>query len=409
MLNISSRIGFIFSLILSFWLASGGYPQNLQKKIGENQKYLQKLKKEIFEYENKIASETKKEKSGIDKLNDINRKIGLLQQLVGSLEQERTLTESNIVELKVRLTQTTSDLQTLKKFTAQRLIQIYKHREEQPLAYVLTSDSWTQAYARVKYLKLIAHQDRLDLQLLRQKKEQIEIQKQEIEYELRREVAIIAEKKNEKKNLSAEMTRRKTVLGKIRKDKTLFQSLLEEKKDDLETLRALIAELEKKKREQEAAALERRKKMSTGSATYKEPVYEDQSTFGLFKGKLPYPVIGRIVQSYGDQINLTLGTKTRNPGVEIQAGLGAQVRAVAKGKITIISWLRRLGNTVIIDHGGGYYTVYAHLAEIYVIPDQSVTAGDAIASIDESEEGKSILHFEIYRNREAQDPAQWLK
>ena len=146
-----------------------------------------------------------------------------------------------------------------------------------------------------------------------------------------------------------------------------------------------------------------------GVEGYKEPAYEEKSTFGLYKGRLPYPVAGKIIQKFGDQINPTLGTKTRNPGVEIQASPGAQVHAVAKGKITIISWLRRLGNTIIIDHGGGYYTVYAHLSEIYVSPDQTVNAGDTVASIDESDEGKTVLHFEIYKNREAQDPAAWLK
>jgi septal ring factor EnvC (AmiA/AmiB activator) len=402
-------------ILVSFIVGLGLIPhvvgQSMQKKISESQKRLLSLKKDIQNYENRIVSESKKEKTELEKLNDINRKIGLLQQLLGELEQARALSEGNVADLKVRLGQTTTELQTLRSLTAQRLLQMYKHREEDYVAYILTSDSWTQAYARMKYLKLIARQDKLDLMLLREKKEQIESQKQEIEYELRREVAIIADKKTEKKRLDTEMLRRKATLGKIRKDKNLFKTLLEEKKDDLETLQTLIVELERKKREQEAAEIERRKNLAatSGKESYKEPAYEEKSTFGLYKGKLPYPVAGKIIQKFGDQINPNLGTRTRNPGIEIQAMAGAQVHAVAKGKITIISWLRRLGNTIIIDHGSGYYTVYAHLSEIYVAPDQFVNAGDTVASVDESDEGKTVLHFEIYRNREAQDPETWLK
>ncbi|HNO12238.1 MAG TPA: peptidoglycan DD-metalloendopeptidase family protein, partial [bacterium] len=128
-----------------------------------------------------------------------------------------------------------------------------------------------------------------------------------------------------------------------------------------------------------------------------------------YKGRLPYPVPGKIVVSFGNQYNAALGTTTRNTGVDIQSREGAEVHSVAKGKVSLISWLRRLGNTVIIDHGEGFYTVYAHLSEIFVSVDQHVAAGQTIANLDESDEGKAVLHFEIYKDREAVDPAGWLR
>ena len=118
---------------------------------------------------------------------------------------------------------------------------------------------------------------------------------------------------------------------------------------------------------------------------------------------------GKVIKKFGDQINPVLGTKTRNPGIEIQASQNAAVRAVAKGHVAHIAWLRRMGNTLLIDHGGGYYTVYAHLSEIYVAQEEKLNAGDVIASLDENEEGKYVLHFEIYKDQDVQDPSVWLK
>lgn len=189
--------------------------------------------------------------------------------------------------------------------------------------------------------------------------------------------------------------------------------MLEDKKDDLATLTTLIVELERKKREQEELERERQAKLKAESAEkkieYKEPKYVEKSTFGLYKGKLPYPVAGKIVKKFGDQINPVLGTKTRNPGIEIQSTSNALVRSVAKGRVAHIAWLRRMGNTLLIDHGGGYYTVYAHLSEIYVSPEQNLNAGDVIANLDENEDGKFVLHFEIYKDQDVQDPAVWLQ
>ena len=401
------------SFLVFCLLASPTGAQDLQKKITQNRKNLQKLKEEIQNYEHRIVSEAQKEKNELELLNDVNQKIGLLQQLLGELEQARSLSELNVSVLRSQLRSTQDELRVLKNLTGQRLVQTYKHRSEDPLAYVFTSDSWTQAYARLKYAKIIADQDKTDLKTLRKKKAKIELQKNLIEAELVQQKYLIVEKKTEKANLDAELNRRKASLTKIRKDKRLLNAMLEEKRDDLETLTSLIAELERKKKEEEALELERQKQLKAESAqkniAYKEPKYVEKSTFGLYKGKLPYPVAGKIIKKFGDQINPILGTKTRNPGVEIQASQNAAVRAVAKGRVAHIAWLRRMGNTLLIDHGGGYYTVYAHLSEIYVSPDQNIGAGDVLASLDENEDGKFVLHFEIYKDQDVQDPSLWLK
>lgn len=402
-------IGFAGVLVLTGLLVS----QNFQKKITDHQKNLKKLQSEIKNYESKLSSESKREKSELEKLNDVNGKIGLLQQLIGELEKGRQITEANIAALRLTLEQTQEELTRLKKLTSQRLVQIYKHREEDPLAFILTSQSLSQAYSRMKYLKIIAEQDKKDMEVLRRKKNSIVSQKKQIEGELQLQTQLIRQKKNEKAALDAELKKRTQALQKIRKDKKMLASLIDQRKDDIETMQTLIAELERKKKEQEALDEANRQKAlaenKTAVKSYKRPVYEEKSNFIQYKGKLPLPAAGRVVKKFGDHIHPVLGTKTRNPGVDILTNINSEVHAVAKGRVSVVTWLRRFGNTVLIDHGGGYYTVYAHLGEIYVNPDQSLTAGDVIARVDESDEGQPVLHFGVYKNGEPLDPQGWLK
>ncbi|MBX7150325.1 peptidoglycan DD-metalloendopeptidase family protein [bacterium] len=402
-------IGFLGAVILTGLIVS----QNFQKKITDHQKNLKKLQTEIKNYESKLSSKSQSEKSELEKLNDVNGKIGLLQQLIGELEKGRQITEANIATLRVILEQTQDELARLKKLTSQRLVQVYKHREEDPLAFILTSQSLTQAYSRMKYLKIITDQDKKDLSVLRRKKNSIVSQKKQIEGELLMQTQLIRLKKNEKASLDGELKKRTQALQKIRKDKKLLASLIEQRKDDIETMQTLIAELERKKKEQEALEEANKQKAlaenKTTVKTYKRPVYEEKSNFIQYKGKLPLPAAGRIVKKFGDHIHPVLGTKTRNPGVDILTNTNSEVHAVAKGRVSVVTWLRRFGNTLLIDHGGGYYTVYAHLGEIYVNPDQTLNAGDVIARVDESDEGQPILHFGVYKSGEPLDPQGWLK
>ncbi|MCB0833319.1 MAG: peptidoglycan DD-metalloendopeptidase family protein [Bacteroidetes bacterium] len=382
--------------------------QDLQKQINQSRKNLDGLKSEIRNYELRLATEAVKEKTELEHLNDVDQRIGLMQRLLGELENSRDLTEINIAVLRRQLAKTEEELSDLQKQTGARLNQIYRTRDEDPLTYIFTADSWTQAYARVKYLRHIGQQDKIDIQTLRKKHEKITRQKRAIEAELLQLSRLLTQKREEKRNLDIQLKRRQESLSKIRRDKRLLASLLEEKRDDLETLSQLIVTLERKKREMEE--IERQKKLAAQASNqpYKQPKYFTESNFASYKGRLPYPVAGRIIKKFGDQVHPVLGTKTRNPGVEIEAGTNRSVQTVAKGQIAHVAWLRRMGNTVLIDHGKGYYTVYAHLAEIYVSVGQIVNAGDTIALLDQNDEGKYVLHFEIYQNQSVQDPQRWL-
>jgi murein DD-endopeptidase MepM/ murein hydrolase activator NlpD len=124
---------------------------------------------------------------------------------------------------------------------------------------------------------------------------------------------------------------------------------------------------------------------------------------------MPTPVEGRIVRQFGRFKHPEFGTVTFNTGLDIESRTGSPVRAVARGKVEYASALPGYGNCIIINHGGGYYTLYAHTSRIFVDQGQSVEAGHVIAETGAgAASAPTPLHFEIRKSKKALDPGEWL-
>ena len=176
---------------------------------------------------------------------------------------------------------------------------------------------------------------------------------------------------------------------------------MKDKEEAAKQVESIIVALEDERKRLEELA--RRRKVSI------EDLVID-ADFASFKGNLVWPTVGKVVSRFGKRKHPTLKTITENSGIDIRVKEGTEVVSVLTGRVTSITWIRGFGNTVIIDHGRGYYSVYTHLSEIYVTPNETVATGQRIASVGEtgSLEG-SELHFEIWHNREKQNPLHWLK
>ena len=103
-------------------------------------------------------------------------------------------------------------------------------------------------------------------------------------------------------------------------------------------------------------------------------------------------------------------TTINNTGIDIRVNEGDKVKAVFTGIVTMITYLSGFGNTIIIDHGGGYYSVYSHLDDILVELDDLVDTGDTIGLAGDSGslEGNK-LHFALFANQKTENPQKWLR
>ncbi len=128
--------------------------------------------------------------------------------------------------------------------------------------------------------------------------------------------------------------------------------------------------------------------------------------FGQMRGKLPWPARGRIVERFG---STRLGS-LQWQGVVIGAKEGLPVRAVSHGRVAFADWMRGYGYLLIIDHGGGYMSLYGHNQSLHKDVGDWVSAGDTIATIGSSGgNDRSGLYFEIRRDGKPQNPSRWCR
>ncbi|MFZ5442969.1 MAG: murein hydrolase activator EnvC family protein [Myxococcota bacterium] len=134
------------------------------------------------------------------------------------------------------------------------------------------------------------------------------------------------------------------------------------------------------------------------------------SGFRARKGQLPYPTSGLVEVGFGKVVNPRFNTVTVQKGLDIRAAEGAEVRSVGAGNVVFAGWLKGYGNLVIVDHGGNFHSLYAHLANSQVEVGNAVEEGEKIGEVGDTGSLKgSYLYFEIRKGGQAVDPLPWLK
>jgi septal ring factor EnvC (AmiA/AmiB activator) len=131
-----------------------------------------------------------------------------------------------------------------------------------------------------------------------------------------------------------------------------------------------------------------------------------EQPFQRVKGKLPWPVKGRVLAKYGQ---LRAGGPLKWQGLVIGAERGAQVRAPFHGRVVYADWLPGLGLLIVLDHGGGYMSLYGHNEQVYRRVGDRVAPGDALAAVGEAAGlGRPGLYLEIRKGKQTLDPQEWL-
>ncbi|MBP1772163.1 MAG: Peptidase [Holophagaceae bacterium] len=136
--------------------------------------------------------------------------------------------------------------------------------------------------------------------------------------------------------------------------------------------------------------------------------FEAAVAFASLRGELPQPVEGTLAQGFGEHLHPRFRTKTMQSGLLITAQGGASVGAVADGKVAFADYYQSYGPMVILDHGGGWFTLYTHLLGLGVAKGQVLKAGEAVGAVGDTVDGPR-LGFEIRHQAQPQDPQKWLK
>ncbi|MEK6754953.1 MAG: peptidoglycan DD-metalloendopeptidase family protein [Bacteroidota bacterium] len=385
--------------------------QSTSREISKKEKELAKLRSEIEAFELRLKESEKRERSTLEHLDNLERQANLIRHLIKKLKEQEQQITNDIHDAKSSIGELEQQLESLRSHYAKYVRSVYKYGRVYDIELLFSSNSINQLYIRIAYLKRFSEQRAKDLQTVLQKKADLEQQNDRLQQSLDHERRLLAEKTSEESSLKRKASQRQKTLAEIRKDKRVYQQELKRKNEAVREIEKLIAELIEKDRlrkEREAAAARERGRLAVEPTRPPKPEPEAAESFAAQKGRIRWPVSsGTISSRFGNQVHPVLKTVTQNTGVDIQVRSGSDVLAVADGEVSILSFIPGFGNVIILNHYNGFRTVYAHLSEITVVEAQKVKAGEAIAKSGESVQGP-VLHFEIWKEREKQNPELWL-
>jgi len=372
---IIALVAFLGVTVLSAIPAFRANAETAQEKINNSIKKQNEIKQEI----NKA---NEKKKTAMAEYNAIDREVVAQQAVVDKTHADVAACEAKIAQKdeELRIAQEECD----KQYAAycERAKKLLQKGNVSYLEILVDADSFSDFLTRVSLVKQIAKYDNNKLEELREFANQIELLKKELEEENVRLTAL-------KKEADAQM-------AVLREKQAKSQSIID-------ALKADIASYEKALKAQEAAeaaAREEIRRLTQGSTgTY---------TGGAFA----WPSVSTYITSpYGTRVHPVTGKVKTHSGIDIGAGMGTNIFAAADGTVIVSGWNSGgYGNYVVIDHGGGITTLYAHCSSLLVSRGQKVSRGQVIAKCGST--GMSTgphLHFEVLKNGAHTDPYAYLK
>ena len=391
------------TIIFTFIYSEIGFAQSDDRDYDEELRYqnnaINALKLELKQLRSKIKTAESRERSTANRLSSIDKEISLTGKLIQSLKYEEEKARKTIYQLKNDILENENKLETLRTRYKQRVIKSYKKGRLTDLQKVFSSTTWRQAIYRTHYLKVISD---IEKQLTKKiEKLLVDISRQKIELEvvLRDNLNLKREKQTQITSYRNMRIDREKELNRIRNDKKALTSYVSEKEAGIQQLEKII-----KRVLEDKARFERELRIRQQQETLKT------KSFKALRGQLPWPADGRVISKFGRQWNPKLKTTTENPGIDIKGKPGSSIRTVLGGVVTTITYIRGYGTTIIVDHGGGFYTVYSHVTNIQTNVDSQVRNGDVIAYMgDTGSINGAKLHFEIWGKGQKLDPEKWLR
>ena len=369
------------------FILMGNAPANAQ-----NETDIEELKRKIQLLEAKLHEQNVREAELVERLEILDEKISLSKNLLHKLQQEIEARKIAIDSLRALRAEIVRKMERLKSVMAKRMVGMYKYGRISLVEMLFRVQSLQEMRVWVEYQRRLTENDARNIQNYKRQQETLQNTQQAIEEALQKRIELLALKKTEQARLQKDRAEKKRLLKTIRKDRRHYRRQIENYQKAIAEIQKLIASSEEERNQGPS-----------------HQAFAPELDFAGLKGKLPWPVKGEVVRHYGPYKHPVLKTVTNNLGIDIRVDMGAEVQAVAEGRVTAITWQRGRGNLIIINHGGGYYTVYTHLDEIYVDLQQIVQAGDIIGRIGESGTFEfPVLHFQVWHKFTHLDPMAWL-
>ena len=408
----------------------------LQKQIAETELLLKTTKKDVGSQLNGLAALSGQIEERKRYINSINKDVDAIGDELYKLERQLGVLRKDLADKK-------------KKYESS-VQYLYKNKSiEEKLMFIFSADNLTKMYRRLRYVREYATYQRLQGEEILKKQEQINRKRAELQQVKAAKESLLKERESEKAKLEVQEKEKRTLVANLKKKQQGLQSEIRRKKTEANRLNARIdrliaeeiekarkraeeearreaearrkaAEAKSTSKESEAKKSDSRKSSSSRKSAAEKPMEsysmsrEDRELSGNFannRGRLPMPISGSyiITSHYGEYaVEGLRNVKLDNKGIDIQGRPGAQARAIFDGKVAAVFQLNGLFN-VLIRHGN-YISVYCNLSSASVKQGDNVSTKQSIGQVfsDMSDSGRTVLHFQLRREKEKLNPEPWL-
>jgi murein hydrolase activator len=373
-------------------------------ELNESERTLKEKQRRLNEERAKVAQAKKREASILAELEDTEKRIADKRRQVGVLDVRVKKAQSDVHGLQGEIGRLEVQRTGQEEALGRRLRLLYKLQAQGGvLPLVLSGDDPVDQAIRLRHLTTLATVDARAIREYRSTSEGLADRKVRIEARRVELASLRSQAEEERAAADREAAKRRALLAKVRDERATHERMVGELSDATRRLEAFIRDLQAK---------QRRATVRPPSSAPVRPAPGDTGAGGLasVRGRLAWPADGKVVGEYGAQVHPRFGTKTFRNGIDIEVAEGTEIKAVYPGHVVYTGWFRGYGNLIIVDHGGEYYTLYAHAADIRVSEGDDVKQGQSIGTVGDtgSLQGPR-LYFEVRHQGKPQDPAQWLR
>ena len=391
-------------------------------QINEQKNALKKLESDLAKKRQELALLETEEKGVLNTISILDQNLNQTRTYLSELSKSELMLERALVQLSEDIDSLDRKIETRRDAMKKRIRTLYvsgRNSEARVLYSLLTQEG--NPDRQVYWVHHILNQDQQEVETLQQLVQERDEKKQMESAHLDDLKQMRSKKAAEEKGLVSQMSGQEKMLMSLKHDQNMQRRALKEFEQNQKTMLALIKKLEEKRKKEieqakkeeaarkakEKAGKDKKKDKKAPAKTVEKPKVTVAESV---KGPKCTPLKGDVISNYGLQEHPVLHIMTRNLGVEIRGKRGAAVRAAAAGTVVMVSEIDGRGPSVIIEHAGGTYSVYGHLASIRVQEGKEVRNCEEIGEVGDVASLNGIkLYFQVSEGTQTVDPLQWLK
>lgn len=367
------------------------------QNVKELQKQQRELQQQLEETAQMLKQTKQNETATENKLNLLNNDIKTRKKLIRNIQGEINALNGEMGTLRQKRFTLQKELEACKEDYARLVREThYADMQQSPLLFLLSAENFQQLIRRVQYMQQFAAYRKEQVKKIESLQSDIDIQNTLLEERKQNRSTALQSQKREQDKLTRDERKQKDMLQSLKKKEKNLIAKQQEQQKKVDALNKQIEELIAKQ-VRTTTTLTKEQQLIAGG-------------FEANQGRLPWPVEKGFISGYfgKHQHPVHEHVTINNKGIYLQTVTGANARAIYEGEVSSCAQIN--GNYAVIVQHGNYRTVYSPLKKIYVKQGDKVKAKQAIGEIvtDTSEDNKTELYFQIYKDRSIINPGLWL-